>query len=58
MKVLTCRKHEIPKNRNVDCKFSEMNSEEKKYRVRYLWFRVRCVYRWTQFLVRTRKRFE
>jgi len=30
--------------------FSQMTSEEKKYRIRYLWFRVRTVYNMIRFV--------
>ena len=37
-------------NRNIDCGWANMTHDEKRYRVKYLWSRVRTVYNMIRFV--------
>ena len=40
-----------PSQANVYVDFANMTPDEKSYRVKYLWFRVRTVYNMIKFIV-------
>ena len=46
-----CRSDSSESNQNHTLEFKNMTDEQKRYRLKYLWFRVRCVLNMIRFII-------